>query len=791
MKYVHKQIREEIAGDDLAKKPAQPREHERHIDAENVADMFEEGAEPPEQMSLKDHWDSFRLAVQEMVDSELANEKLENDPQIKMISEVITPELMAQYKQIVAVLNQKTKRNKEHPKREFIDINEDKIADQIATWANNLVAEVRQNGKTGLDESDFEDLKSQCWLLFNSMASVMNTRSVEKDISIYLRDNPLEFGNDEEKEKQRKALINELEEQYPFDKTDIEVLVDLVKAKTEPDPKYSLEILAKTMAKAWEDLELGNSKMKIGLISTGYLISQGLNSAAPSLFQDLFKGGNLNLALFLEYGFVSRLSKLLQARIDTEMAEFLREINQKLNERITNSLFFHEFEFVHKKNMGEIFATIDRGKKATEDLVEQTITKLIPTLSGISMSLVFLSKINPILGGISAISLPVMYQIAKKQNDKIWPIYEKERREGEKITSSISSIKSGYEEVRTSPESPKVAGHIREKMDNKDALAAKRYADEIKMLTLSELPHHASEIISAAAGCILQQMGEISGGAVLANIIYSNQLNRPAQELANLYFSKFSRYVQDIQRMEEIMGSDESLDLPEGEKEKQRTGVSGLKNYDIDIKGVNFKDILRNIDIKIKQGEFVSIVGLSGAGKSTLIRNIVGLYKPDSGSIQIGGVETDDIKRYGQESIYSAMSYCNQSPQIFEAMTLRENLKLWTDADIDDEQIKQILKDLDLDKFVDKLDEEVKNLSGGEKVRIGVARTLIKGAKIMLLDEPTASVDSSAGTEIRKILKQVHDKYPDTTIVCVTHDPELMANSDRLIDITKVQSEAA
>jgi ABC-type multidrug transport system ATPase subunit len=215
--------------------------------------------------------------------------------------------------------------------------------------------------------------------------------------------------------------------------------------------------------------------------------------------------------------------------------------------------------------------------------------------------------------------------------------------------------------------------------------------------------------------------------------------------------------------------------------------LSQLESFEISIKDLRYKGILRGVSLDVAQGEFLTLTGASGAGKSTLLRNLVGLYKPDGGEIAIGGSNIDGIKKYGEESIYSIMSYCNQSPQIFDGMTFRENLLLWSKEGTDDEKIKKVLKDLHLDTFVDRLDEEVTHLSGGEKVRIGVARTLIKGAKIMLLDEPTASLDSQAATEVRKIIAEVHEKYPDTTIICVSHDDELRNISGRSVDISTLQ----
>ena len=203
---------------------------------------------------------------------------------------------------------------------------------------------------------------------------------------------------------------------------------------------------------------------------------------------------------------------------------------------------------------------------------------------------------------------------------------------------------------------------------------------------------------------------------------------------------------------------------------------------------MRYKNILRDVSLDIKQGEFLTIAGVSGAGKSTLLRNLVSLYKPDGGGIEIGGVKNDKIKKYGKESVYSIMSYCNQNPQIFEEMTLRENLLLWSKEKVDDEKIRRVLEELHLGNLIDKLDQEVKYLSGGEKVRIGLARTLIKGAKIMLLDEPTASLDSQSATDVRKIISEINSKYPEITIICVSHDDELAKQSERAVNIMELQN---
>ncbi|MEN9921974.1 MAG: hypothetical protein RL097_250, partial [Candidatus Parcubacteria bacterium] len=658
----------------------------------------------------------------------------------------------------------------------------EEIYTEIEGWINGLIVEVQAKNEAGLDENDVEELRAQCWIFFDSVSNVMNTKSFEKDVAQFFKDRNIVELDRSEQLKQKTELVADLQKRYQIDEAEATILINLVESSDDGE-NYSPRVLVETIARLWNEYKLGERKGEIAKISLGYLMSKGAESFAPSLFENMIAGDKFNVAVFLEFFGLQKISEVIDAKTDIELAKVMYDINSQINERISNSLFFQEFEFIHEKSLGEIYATLERGKASTEGLLSDSISQLAPTLSGIGMSLAFLTKINPALGAIGVASLPVMYKVAKKQNEKIWPMYEREKREGEKIATRLGSIKGGFEEVKTSPDTPSVAHHVKEQMDTKDALSLQRFIEETKNRLKRMIPFDISTVTAAGVGGALQEMGMISGGAVLSNIIYSNQLNRPVQELVNLYFNRFSRYIQDIQRMDEILGEYEKLDLPEGEREQDRIPVSELENFDISIRGLRYKHILQGVDLDIKQGEFITVAGSSGAGKSTLLRNIVGLYKPDGGSIAVGGIPNSEIKKYGQESIYSAMSYCNQSPQFFEGMTLRENLLLWSKNDIDDERIKQVLQDLHLDKFVDQLDAELQYLSGGEKVRIGVARTLIKGAKIMLLDEPTASLDSQSATEVRKIISELNGKYPDTTIIAVTHDEELIKLSNRSVGL--------
>lgn len=766
---------------------------QRRVEPRTAAERAEAGERP---MTLKDYWLSLRLSIQEKIKPDVSAP--EDRERIKLMSEIITPELMREYKLLLKEFAIKAESSPAHPKREYIDVESDEMRQTIEQWIEKLLNEMKGKRELEMTEDDVDEIRAQSWMLFEAFGNVMNTRSIEKDVSEFDAEHGVGEMNESQKAAARAELVADLQGRFPFSKDEVEILVDLVESKYGGAEPYSAKLLVETLTRLWDEYRIGEKKTAIAGISFGHLLGEGARSFAPSLFQNLMVGDRLNVAVFLEYLGLNEVAKLIDTKTRIELARVMKDIDSAINERITDSLFFQEFEFIHEKSLGEVFATLERGKESTERLIEMTISRFAPMLAGIGMSLAFLTKINPILGAVGLGGMPVMYYISKRQNEKISPMYEKERREGEKIATRLGTIKGGFEEIKTSPESPAIARQVKEQLDTKDTLSIARYVETLKTDYLRFVPFTVSQAVAACVGGALQQMGAISGGEVLANVIYSNQLNHPVQQLVELYFDHFARYVQDIQRMDEILGRYEELDLPEGEKEKERLPASELPHHAISIKGLQYsvkspkyRKILKGIDLEIPEGEFLSIAGVSGAGKSTLLKNLVGLLKPEAGSIEIGGVPIDRIKRYGDESLYTVMSYCNQSPQIFEDMTLRKNLLLWSKETVDDERIRQVLRDLHLEDFIDRLDESVANVSGGERVRIGLARTLLKKAKIMLLDEPTASLDSQAATEVVRIIREIHAKNPDVTIICVSHEsPEetLIKASDRSVNVKNLQT---
>lgn len=196
-------------------------------------------------------------------------------------------------------------------------------------------------------------------------------------------------------------------------------------------------------------------------------------------------------------------------------------------------------------------------------------------------------------------------------------------------------------------------------------------------------------------------------------------------------------------------------------------------------------EVLKGIDLHIKEGEFVSIVGASGAGKTTLLQIIGTLDTDNEGEVVINGV---NIKKLSDKELSAfrnkQLGFVFQFHQLLPEFTALENVCMpgliaRRNSKEVEEKAKELLTKLGLqDRFHHKPNE----LSGGEKQRVAVARALINDPKLILADEPSGSLDSGNKKELHSLLRKLCNEY-GLTILLVTHDNELAETSDRIIEM--------
>lgn len=204
------------------------------------------------------------------------------------------------------------------------------------------------------------------------------------------------------------------------------------------------------------------------------------------------------------------------------------------------------------------------------------------------------------------------------------------------------------------------------------------------------------------------------------------------------------------------------------------------------------RDVLKGIDLDLYRTENLVILGRSGTGKSVLIKCMVGLMRPDSGTINVLGKDVFSLSMRELNDLRLQIGFSFQGSALYDSMTVRENLEfplkrnfgISNRSELND-MVMDALEDVGLAHTVDQMPAE---LSGGMRKRVGIARTLILKPKIMLYDEPTSGLDPITAMEINDLILSMREKYKMSSII-ITHDiSSAKHTSDRIVALVAGQN---
>jgi phospholipid/cholesterol/gamma-HCH transport system ATP-binding protein len=214
------------------------------------------------------------------------------------------------------------------------------------------------------------------------------------------------------------------------------------------------------------------------------------------------------------------------------------------------------------------------------------------------------------------------------------------------------------------------------------------------------------------------------------------------------------------------------------DREEKVISITGL------YKSFDELDVLKGIDFNLFKGENVAVLGKSGSGKSVLIKIIVGLLKPDRGEVLVLGKQVDQLAGKELDALRIRIGFSFQNSALYDSMNVYQNMafpltmnvKNLTKAEVDHE-VHEVLESVGL---ANKSNQMPSDLSGGQRKRIGIARTLILKPEIMLYDEPTSGLDPITSAEIIKLINEVQQQY-NTSSVIITHDLTCAKNTGNRI----------
>lgn len=275
--------------------------------------------------------------------------------------------------------------------------------------------------------------------------------------------------------------------------------------------------------------------------------------------------------------------------------------------------------------------------------------------------------------------------------------------------------------------------------------------------------------------------GALTAGALVAFIMYLFQIIMPMAQLAS-FFTQFQKATGATERIISILDSVEEEDANQPVQNMSQSISVDHLNYSYN----NGEQVLKDISFNVEAGKVTAIVGPSGSGKTTLFSLFERFYKPQEGSISIGGTSINDFTLL---SWRSQIGYVSQESPIVSG-TIRDNICYGIDRDITDEELNQVAKMAYADQFISELpngyDTEVgergMKLSGGQRQRIAIARAFLRNPKILMLDEATSSLDSKSEKVVQQALN--HLMKGRTTIV-IAHRLSTVIGSDQIIFLEK------
>lgn len=251
--------------------------------------------------------------------------------------------------------------------------------------------------------------------------------------------------------------------------------------------------------------------------------------------------------------------------------------------------------------------------------------------------------------------------------------------------------------------------------------------------------------------------------------------------MLSMAFTMIAMAGESGRRIVEVLTEESSLKNPENP-------VTEVKDGSIDFDDVSFKysenaerRALADINLHIKSGETIGIIGGTGSSKSTLVQLISRLYDVTEGSVKVGGV---DVRQYDMEVLRNSVAMVLQKNVLFSG-TIKENLR-WGDANATDEQIAEACRLACADEFIERFPEKYDtyieqggaNVSGGQKQRLCIARALLKKPRILILDDSTSAVDTHTDAKIRKAFREY---IPETTKIIIAQRTASVEDADRII----------
>ena len=398
----------------------------------------------------------------------------------------------------------------------------------------------------------------------------------------------------------------------------------------------------------------------------------------------------------------------------------------------------------------------------------------------IIFSFVMVLRINPMIALVFLAVIPIMAIALLILMKKTHPVFEKLFSTYDSMNNVVQENLRGIRVVKSYVREEHEIEKFRKMNEKMYELGTRAEKNLAMAMPVMQFCVYGSILFCSWFGANFIVAGDMTTGQLTSVFAYAMQILISLM-LLSVVFVMITMSQASAQRIAELLKEESSLTNGENP-------IYEVPNGDILFENVSFgysqgqdKYVLKNINLHIKPGQTVGIIGGTGSSKSSLVQMIPRLYDVNEGSVKVGGI---DVRDYDIESLRNEVAMVLQKNVLFSG-TIKDNLR-WGNAEASDEELERVCKLAQADSFIqsfpDKYDTYIEqggsNVSGGQKQRLCIARALLKKPKILILDDSTSAVDTHTDAMIRKAFLR---EIPDTTKLIIAQRISSVEEADLII----------
>ena len=424
---------------------------------------------------------------------------------------------------------------------------------------------------------------------------------------------------------------------------------------------------------------------------------------------------------------------------------------------------------------GDVLSRITNDIDTISNALQQSFVQVVNSFLSITLALIMMFTINIKMALIAIFIIPLSILVSRFIVSKSQNLFYRQQKALGKLNGKVQEMYTGFNEIKLYG---KQEDSIKEFMETNDELCRTGFKAQFISSTMSPLVSLVSYIgiaIIGAIGAIDASRGIITTGNLQAFIRYIWQINQPLSSAMQSAVAAMERVIEILDEEEQIKDKVDSITLKDP---KGNVTFDHVKfGYSED------KTLIKDLNVDIKSGQMVAIVGPTGAGKTTIINLLMRFYEIQGGSIKIDGVDIRDIKR---EELRKMFGMVLQDTWLYKG-TIKDNIR-YGRFDASDEEVINAAKVANVHHFIKTLpdgydmilNEEASNISQGEKQLLTIARAILADPAILILDEATSSVDTRLELMIQNAMKNV---MSGRTSFVIAHRLSTIRNADLILVI--------